>query len=137
MTTPRRFWSPQEDQTLTTIVQDMQPINWTLVALKFFNQHPSSNRNSKQCRERYFFPLQRWIHKLSISEVSQPWTDKQEKLMVDLFVFHSLNKNKWKAISEGLSLESGNERHPTEVKNRFYALVRRGLRRINNFIGKE
>lgn len=55
--------------------------------------------------------------------------------MVGLFVAHHWEKNKWKIISEGLT--DGAARHPTEVKNRFYSMVRRGLRRINNFIGKE
>ena len=55
--------------------------------------------------------------------------------MVELFLIHHRLKNKWKVISERLGFELA--RQPTEVKNRFYALIRRGLRRINNQIGRE
>ena len=54
--------------------------------------------------------------------------------MVELFLINYQEKNKWKQISRELSF--GCKRHPTEIKNRFYSMIRRGLRRVNNFLGK-
>lgn len=99
-------------------------------------QYIPSFRTQFQAVPRKVQPiLFRWLHKLSIEEHPGEWTVAQEDSMVGLFVAHHWEKNKWKIISEGLT--DGAARHPTEVKNRFYSMVRRGLRRINNFIGKE
>lgn len=52
-----------------------------------------------------------------------------------------MEKNKWIIVSDRLNKANSKDgsnfkRTPNEIKNRFYSVIRKGIRRINNKLGR-
>jgi len=52
-----------------------------------------------------------------------------------------VEKNKWIIVSDRLNKANSKDgsnykRTPNEIKNRFYSVIRKGIRRINNKLGR-
>lgn len=88
------------------------PVNWAAVK----NEMVASGfaKATKQCRER-------WLHYLNPDLSKAKWTEREDELLFD----HTFRIGcQWKQISEQMAGRSYNL-----VKNRFFAIVRKGLRK--------
>ena len=85
-------------------------------------------RSGKQCRERYSLNHFRWHNHLDPNINKQAWTDKEEKMM---FESHQKFGNKWTEIAKMFTGRTDND-----IKNHFYSMLRRSLRRINKLLGR-
>lgn len=112
----RRPWSPDEDQALSTLVQELGEKNWPLISSKLQKTFQISFRSGKQCRER-------WINHLDPKINKSPFTPSEDELIFSLF---SKFGKSWSKISKHLPGRSENS-----VKNRFYSALRRNLRKFN------
>lgn len=124
----------EEDKFLETLVDPELELNWEQISesLKKRNFH----KTSKQCRERYPHPSRvrrpiwptnfRWINKLNPKISKQMWTDKDGER---LFGLHKIHGSSWKTISNQFKGRTDNF-----LKNQFFSLIRRSLRRLTRFL---
>ncbi|KAH0788716.1 Myb-like DNA-binding domain containing protein [Histomonas meleagridis] len=99
----RGTWNQQEDEMLTTAVNQLGPKKWTDIA-KFV-----PTRTPKQCRERWFQRLQPGIR----HDPFEPWEDQ--------VIIQSQKElgNRWSLIAQKLQ-----GRSPSSIKNRWYSGLR-------------
>jgi hypothetical protein len=107
----RSVFSPKEDHTLESSVQQFGTSDWELI---------SSNvpgRSARQCRER-------WFSYLSPDINLSPWTHDEDGLLFDLFQVHG---PRW-----GLIARSFPHRTQNNVKNRWNTITRKAdVLRVN------
>jgi hypothetical protein len=103
-------WKKNEDDYLRNLVLEYGPKNWSYIATKMNDQ--GIKRLGKQCRER-------WYNHLSPDVRKDPWTDEEDKIIIDA---HNKFGSKWTAIS---SLLKG--RTPNAIKNRWNSTLKRVL----------
>lgn len=70
----------------------------------------------------------RWHNHLDPYVNKQEWSEKDEEIM---FKAHQQYGNKWTLIAKLFERRTDND-----VKNHFYSMLRRSLRRINKLLGK-
>lgn len=77
------------------------------------------DKTAKQCRER-------WVHQVNPDLSKKKWTDDDSKILFDL---HKVHGSHWKVISKSFPGRTDNF-----LKNQFFSLIRRSLRRICKFL---
>ncbi|CAK91080.1 unnamed protein product (macronuclear) [Paramecium tetraurelia] len=111
----RKPWTPQEDKLLKKFVKkyEKERLAWKKIssALKSHGFY----RDTKACRERFSNHLDRRYNKANL-------TDKE---IDQLFELIELYGNKWTFIAEQL-----NNRTDQDIKNKFYAHVKKIIRRL-------
>ena len=76
-------WTTKEDEMITIWVNEHGPRNWSALAQTL------PGRLGKQCRER-------WVNNLSPDLIHQPWTEEEDKLLIE----HQKKwGNKWAKIA--------------------------------------
>jgi hypothetical protein len=106
----RRKFTPDEDQQLRRLVEDLGTKSWDEIA-GFL-----PDRNGRQCRDRYRNYLLKGL-------ITEPWTPKEDATLISQY--HLIGP-KWVEIGKMLSGRSGNN-----VKNRWH----KHLCRLNGRIG--
>ncbi|CAD8122698.1 unnamed protein product [Paramecium sonneborni] len=111
----RISWTDDEDKLLKQFVHKYQNerLGWKKISQSLKKQ--GYNRNTKACRERFFNHLDNTYNK---SELTQLELDK-------LFELIKIHGNKWTCIAEEL-----NHRTDQDIKNKFYAHVKKVFRRL-------
>ncbi|CAD8207114.1 unnamed protein product [Paramecium octaurelia] len=111
----RNPWTSEEDQLLRKLVKKYQNER---LAWKIISQHLKQNgfnRNTKACRERFSNHLDSAYNKADL-------TENEIDQLFDLIEVHG---NKWTHIAEQL-----NKRTDQDIKNKFYAHVKKIIRRL-------
>eukprot|EP00347_Sterkiella_histriomuscorum_P015833 403355515 len=103
-------WTKRQDQALLQIVEHEGAKEWSKIA-EALNVIVGSQRNGKQCRERWNNTLNPQINK-------GKWTVQEDLVLLEK---QKLLGNKWAEISNYL-----NHRTENQIKNRFNCLIRRG-----------
>lgn len=117
----KRYWNKdvifmQEDRILSSLIRNLGARNWRKVSMLMSKNKFSTIRTPKQCRDR-------WVNQLDPKLSSRSWSIEEEALLVEKY--RALG-NKWSNIS---CFFPG--RSPNRVKNHFYSLIRKNLRRYN------
>ncbi|CAG9333176.1 unnamed protein product [Blepharisma stoltei] len=112
----RRTWTKEEDEAIKELVLGMGIHKWCQVSALLKKHYGIKNRTGKQCRER-------WHNHLDPSIKKEPWTPKEDKLILDL---QKRFGNSWSEIAKYLPGRTDNS-----IKNRFYSTIRRNLRKFN------
>jgi len=104
----RREWTPEEDEELEHLVEQLGTKKWAEIATRL------TRRTGKQCRERWFNHLRKDIRRAD-------WTEEE-----DLLIAEALEKygKKWATIARLLP-----GRTEVAVKNHWFSAVRREERR--------
>jgi hypothetical protein len=118
---PRRIWAvevtlSQEDEYLCFIVQNLGIKRWPIVSHKMLKHFGGPSKTANQCRTR-------WMNVLSPVNSAVQWSKAEDLLM---FEKQKLFGNKWSKISKLMKGRSENT-----IKNRFYSIARKNLRRYN------
>lgn len=103
-------FTPEEDKKLIDLVKSSKVQNWSEIALKL------GGRNARQCRER-------WNNYLNPDLRTDPWTEEEDKLLMDKYRIHGTH---WNKISKSFKNRSDNS-----IRNRWQLLVRH-LEKRNN-----
>ncbi|CAD8202759.1 unnamed protein product [Paramecium octaurelia] len=112
----RKNWRPEEDKALLEICKT-QNYNWRRVSKTMISM--GYKRSGKSCKERFHNQLNPVVNK-------DQWTQNE----VDkLFELQSKYGNRWRSISKELP-----QRTDGLIKNYFYSLVRKVLRRISKAV---
>lgn len=118
MTLSKAPWTKEEDDILTTIVQEKGPHRWKHVALELATRSGSGFlRQGKQCRER-------WINHLDPTLRKGGWDENEDLKLLNLLI--ELGK-KWAEIAKRLGGRTENN-----VKNRWISLLRRYKAELEN-----
>lgn len=99
-------WTKEEDETIIDFVSKHGTKNWTKLATLL------PGRIGKQCRER-------WRNHLDPEVNRSPWTQEEDKILIDL---HEKLGNQWVKIAESLPGRSDNC-----VKNRWNSTLKKQL----------
>ncbi|EAY14307.1 Myb-like DNA-binding domain containing protein [Trichomonas vaginalis G3] len=100
---PKKKWTPEEDQLLMNAVKNFPDMKWSSLATQI------PGRNGKQCRER-------WFYMLNPSNDNSPWTNEEDRL---LFSLQKNSPNNW---AKHATLLKG--RSSMAIKNRWRWLKR-------------
>ncbi|CAD8166598.1 unnamed protein product [Paramecium pentaurelia] len=112
----RKNWRPEEDKALLEICKT-QNYNWRRVSKLMISM--GYRRSGKSCKERFHNQLNPVVNK-------DQWTQKE----VDkLFELQSKYGNRWRSIAKELP-----QRTDGLIKNYFYSLVRKVLRRLSKTV---
>ncbi|CAD8082390.1 unnamed protein product [Paramecium primaurelia] len=112
----RKNWRPEEDRALLEICKT-QNYNWRRVSKQMISI--GYKRSGKSCKERFHNQLNPYVNK-------DQWTQNE----VDkLFELQSKYGNKWRIIAKELP-----QRTDGLIKNYFYSLVRKVLRRLSKTV---
>lgn len=107
----RKYWTTEEDQTLSEIVNSTGPHNWSSIAkllnIKLHNSFQT--RKGKQCRER-------WLIHLDPTLIKSKWSEDEDRLLMQK---HEELGNKWTQIARFFL-----GRNENQVKNRWKVLKR-------------
>lgn len=103
-------WTKDEDEKLTTLVEEHGAKNWKFLAESI------PNRTGKQCRER-------WLCRLSPGQVRDPWTRSEDETLIDL---QRKLGNRWAVFRPHLPGRSA-----TAIKNRWTTLKKRGITNLD------
>lgn len=107
----------KEDKILKSQVKLADPPNWEAIAESL--KCKGFKKTSKQCRER-------WIHQLHPNLSKTKWTEAESK---QLFKLHRQFGSHWKEIAGHFPGRTDNF-----LKNQFFSLIRRSLRRIAKYL---
>ncbi|ELP85061.1 trichome differentiation protein GL1, putative [Entamoeba invadens IP1] len=99
-------WTKEEDEQLLALVQDVEIIDWDMVAIP--------NRTKKQCKEHF-------VNCLSEKVSHKPWSIEEDNMIYSLQKEHG---NKWTLFSQHFI-----GRTPNSLKNRFYSHVNKAPRK--------
>lgn len=108
-------WTEEQDNALCNIVKLYGTHEWATVAEQINCKFLNAPKTSKQCRSR-------WQDHLSAENAKEPWSEKEEFLMI---LAHKQHKNHWAVIAESLKGRNNNS-----IKNRFYSIFRRVKNKI-------
>ena len=97
-------FTPYEDMMLTNIILNAKCTNWFEVA------NLMKSRNARQCRDR-------WNNYLNPYLRSDPWTEEEDKLLIEKYKIYG---TKWRKISAFFRNRSDNS-----LRNRYQILERR------------
>jgi len=84
-------WSPEEDARLREIVKEHGPKNWKLISKIAFG----GSRTDVQC-------LHRWQKVLRPGLIKGPWTQDEDKVIVNLINTYGIGNIKWSEIASNL-----------------------------------
>ncbi|OMJ83691.1 hypothetical protein SteCoe_15296 [Stentor coeruleus] len=115
-----RTWTSDEDLNLTEIMLNARKMKWNSISKKLCRRLKTSHKTGKQCRER-------WVNYLNPKLLHEPWTNTEEEKLIEIF---KVIGKKWTKISAYFKNRSANS-----VKNHFYALIRKNIRRYNKYSG--
>ncbi|OMJ75736.1 hypothetical protein SteCoe_25074 [Stentor coeruleus] len=115
-----RIWTALEDSSLIKLMQTSSQKNWNQISKLLSQKIKNSHKSGKQCRER-------WVNYLNPKLQHKAWKKSEEKRLVELF---KVLGKKWTKISSYFDGRSSNS-----VKNHFYALIRKNIRRYNKYAG--
>ena len=115
----RCFWSRMEDDNLRTLVRKYGIKRWVMIGEEMKKLKESSDKNGKQCRER-------WHNHLNPEIKRSPWTKSEETRFISA---HRKFGNKWSEISHQLPGRTDNS-----IKNFFYCKMRKMVRKITKGI---
>lgn len=101
-------------------MQTPSPKKWNQISKLLSQKLKNSHKTGKQCRER-------WVNYLNPKLHHKPWKKSEEKKLIELY---KVLGKKWTKISAYFSNRSSNS-----VKNHFYALIRKNIRRYNKYSG--
>jgi hypothetical protein len=102
-------WTQEEDDVITSFVRDEGTKQWTKLASLL------PGRIGKQCRER-------WRNHLDPEVNRSPWTDAEDRLLIEL---HEVMGNQWVKLTEYLPGRSDNA-----IKNRWNSTLQKNLEAI-------
>lgn len=108
----RGSWTADEDDQLRSLVSKYGARKWASAIAPHL-----PGRMGKQCRER-------WYNTLNPNLKKNPWTEEENAILAQQ---HSQVGNKWSIISKHLPGRSDND-----VKNHYYASLRRKKTRMNS-----
>ncbi|OMJ78982.1 hypothetical protein SteCoe_21111 [Stentor coeruleus] len=112
----RKVWQIEDDLHLKEIATRYNAKDWKKIAQEV-SQRISQERTAKQCRER-------WMHHIKRYTAEASWTESEAEL---LFILQKSTGSRWSRIAPFFPSKSAND-----IKNYFYATVRRNIRRFNN-----
>ena len=120
-TTPRTKWTKKEDLELKKIIKKIKGKKcWDIISKKLSQK--KIKKKSRQCRERWENQLNPKITKKDLDIV-------QKK---KIFFLHKKKGSKWKEISEVFEKRTDNF-----IKNKFFSLFRKGLRKSLKILDKK
>ncbi len=124
----------KEDHILIKCVENGPDNNWSSISAEFCKES-KARKTAKQCRERYTVFLFSWFNKLKPGINNSEWTIEEEEKLLELHfeygIISSYKGNQWIKISKLMEGRSENC-----VKNRFYSILKKGFRKINQYIIK-
>ncbi|OMJ92337.1 hypothetical protein SteCoe_4886 [Stentor coeruleus] len=113
-----KHWEQKEDELLKHLIEINESKKWNHIS-EMMNSDDSANYKSpKQCRDR-------WVNHLDPKLNQTPWTDEEEAFLIEK---HKNFGCKWSIISKFFQGRSANS-----IKNHFYSLIRKNLRRYNKY----
>lgn len=117
----RQKWSEEENAVLRQAVESRpdKTIHWDVVAEAL--RRASFSKTSKQCRER-------WLNHLAPALVKSEWTAEENARLLAL---HQRFENRWKKMAKSFRGRTDNA-----IKNQFFSLVRKGLRKAAKAISR-
>lgn len=115
----RQKWKRKEEQDLQSFVlrYGNEP-DWEAIASNLTNM--GYTKNAKQCHDR-------WMQRMSPDLDRSKWTSEDSQ---KLFELHSKFTNRWKLITEIFPGRTDNS-----VKNQFFSMIRKALRKACKIIG--
>lgn len=108
-TTRCSSWTPEEDEKLQTLVQQVGDTSWSAIAVEF------STRDRKQCRERFVNHLAP-----SLTSVSSTWSSSEDEKLLQL---QRKFTSRWSEMAQELHGKSAEH-----VKNRCLLMARRAAK---------
>ncbi|OMJ86162.1 hypothetical protein SteCoe_12362 [Stentor coeruleus] len=113
---PRKVWTVIEDEILFDLVNSIGKKKWVIVSAKMAKKLGFMSKTPKQCRER-------WLNILDPTITGAKWTDEEDMMLFEKYRTYGAS---WCKIAKCFSGRSGNS-----IKNRFYSIVRKNLRKLN------
>ncbi|OMJ75733.1 hypothetical protein SteCoe_25071 [Stentor coeruleus] len=113
---PRKVWTVIEDEILFDLVNNIGKKKWVIVSAKMAKKLGFMSKTPKQCRER-------WLNILDPTITGGKWTDEEDMMLFEKYRTYGAS---WCKIAKCFSGRSGNS-----IKNRFYSIVRKNLRKLN------
>ena len=111
-------WLVEEDILIIVYVQKCGTKKWNIIADELKEKITGSNRNGKQCRER-------WHNHLDPKQRKSAWDVNEEFIFMEA---HKMHGNKWAEIARYIPGLTDNS-----IKNHFYSKLRTLISRLQKF----